>query len=95
MAEILWHRRETRRQTENTNVCLNGGKAPAYSPGSKSWLSFPSMVQSISIAIPIPIPIAIWIAISMKSASGFAALSRLVRVRASETVNVFAIWGEK
>jgi hypothetical protein len=32
MAEILWHRRETRRQTENTNFCLNGGKAPAYSP---------------------------------------------------------------
>ena len=32
MAEILWHRRETRRQTENTNVCLNDGKAPAYSP---------------------------------------------------------------
>jgi hypothetical protein len=32
MAEILWHRRETRRQTENTNICLNGGEAPAYSP---------------------------------------------------------------
>jgi hypothetical protein len=32
MAEILWHRRETRRQTENTNFCLNGGKVPAYSP---------------------------------------------------------------
>jgi hypothetical protein len=32
MAEILWHRRETRRQTENTNFGLNGGKAPAYSP---------------------------------------------------------------
>ena len=23
MAEILWHRRETRRQTENTNIGLN------------------------------------------------------------------------
>ena len=34
MAEILWHRRETRRQTEKTNICLNGGKAPVYSPGS-------------------------------------------------------------
>ena len=32
MAEILWHRRETRRPTENTHFCLNGGKAPAYSP---------------------------------------------------------------
>jgi hypothetical protein len=32
MAEILWHRRVTRRQTENTNFCLNGGKATAYSP---------------------------------------------------------------
>ena len=33
MAEILWHRRETRRQTENTNVSLTDGKDPAYSPG--------------------------------------------------------------
>jgi hypothetical protein len=32
MAEILWHRRETRRQTEKTNIRLNGGEAPAYSP---------------------------------------------------------------
>ena len=32
MAEILRHRRETRRQTEKTNFCLNDGKAPAYSP---------------------------------------------------------------
>ena len=32
MAEIVWHRRETRRQTEKTNIYLNGGEAPAYSP---------------------------------------------------------------
>jgi hypothetical protein len=32
MAEIVWHRRETRRQTENTNFGLNDGKAPACSP---------------------------------------------------------------
>jgi hypothetical protein len=35
MAEILWHRRETRRPTENTNFGLNGGKDPAYSPGAR------------------------------------------------------------
>ena len=32
MGEIAWHRRETRRQTENTNISLSGGKNPAYSP---------------------------------------------------------------
>jgi hypothetical protein len=32
MTEILWHRRETRRPTENTNFCLPVGKNPAYSP---------------------------------------------------------------
>ncbi len=31
MDEILWHRRETRRQTENTNVILCRGESPAYS----------------------------------------------------------------
>jgi hypothetical protein len=32
MVEILRHRRETRRQTDKANICLNDGKAPAYSP---------------------------------------------------------------
>ncbi len=31
MDEILWHRRETRRQTEKTNLILQPGKSPAYS----------------------------------------------------------------
>jgi len=31
MDNILWHRRETRRQTENTNLILRPGKSPAYS----------------------------------------------------------------
>ena len=31
MDEILWHRRETRRQTENTNNILCRGESPAYS----------------------------------------------------------------
>ena len=31
MVEILWHRRETRRQTENTNFDLNS-KDLTYSP---------------------------------------------------------------
>jgi hypothetical protein len=29
LAERLWHRWETRRPTEITNFCLNGGKVPA------------------------------------------------------------------
>lgn len=32
MVEILWHRRETRRQTENTNFNLQHSEEPAYSP---------------------------------------------------------------
>ncbi len=31
MDEILWHRRESRRQTENTNIILCRGESPAYS----------------------------------------------------------------
>ena len=31
MDEKLWHRRETGRQTENTNVILYRGESPAYS----------------------------------------------------------------
>jgi len=31
MGEILWHRRETRRKTENTNVALRSGECPVYS----------------------------------------------------------------
>ena len=31
MGEILWHRRETRRQTEKTNLTLTSGESPVYS----------------------------------------------------------------
>ena len=31
MDEILWHRRESRRQTENTNLVLQSWESPAYS----------------------------------------------------------------
>ena len=31
MVEILWHRRESRRQTEKTNFDLQSREAPAYS----------------------------------------------------------------
>ena len=31
---ILWHRRETRRQTENTNITLKPGESPIYSKNS-------------------------------------------------------------
>ena len=33
MDDILWHRQETRRQTENTNFILCLGESPAYSQG--------------------------------------------------------------
>jgi len=32
--EIVWHRRETRRKTEKTNVALPFGECPAYSKPS-------------------------------------------------------------
>jgi hypothetical protein len=31
MEEILWHRRETRRQTEKTNLLLQFPESPVYS----------------------------------------------------------------
>ena len=31
MGEILWHRWETRRQTEKTNLTLTSGEFPVYS----------------------------------------------------------------
>ena len=31
MDEIMWHRRESRRQTENTNVVLESREPPVYS----------------------------------------------------------------
>jgi hypothetical protein len=36
MAAILRHRRETGRQKEKANVCLNVGKNLAYSPGQRA-----------------------------------------------------------
>jgi hypothetical protein len=36
MGEIAWHRRETRLQTENTNISLSGGNNPSYSPTTVS-----------------------------------------------------------
>jgi hypothetical protein len=36
MDEMVWHRRETRRQTEKTNLILQPGESPAYSnPGTR------------------------------------------------------------
>jgi hypothetical protein len=36
MAEILWHRRETRRQTEKTNVSLQPRESSVYSTNGTS-----------------------------------------------------------
>jgi len=43
MVEILWHRRETRRQTEKTKLNLKHWKKPVYS--TKEY--FKSIVKSI------------------------------------------------
>jgi len=48
MGEIAWHRRETRRQTENTNFTLSGGKNPAYSPELSRLLEEQGMEAAIS-----------------------------------------------
>ena len=32
MDEIWWHRRESRRQTENTNICLEPGSGMTQGP---------------------------------------------------------------
>ena len=49
MGERAWHRRETRRQTENTSISLSGGKNPAYSPttvflGTQGNRALPSVI---------------------------------------------------
>ena len=41
MEKILWHRRESRRQTEKTNIFLQPREAPAYS-NFKSGGIFPN-----------------------------------------------------
>ena len=41
MVEIKWHRRETRRQTENTNFDLQHWEAPAYSTNNRPRCKLP------------------------------------------------------
>ena len=41
MGAILWHRRETRRQTEKTNFALQLGEFPAYS--KVTWQCLPAV----------------------------------------------------
>ena len=41
MDDILWHRQETRRQTENTNFILCLGESPAYS--KVTWQCLPAV----------------------------------------------------
>jgi hypothetical protein len=38
MEKILWHRRESRRKTEKTNIFLQPREAPAYSNQNKYTL---------------------------------------------------------
>jgi hypothetical protein len=42
MAEILWHRRETRRQTENTNLSLNNRATSRLYPLSEQKVCYES-----------------------------------------------------
>ncbi len=48
MDEILWHRRETRRQTEKTNLILQPGESPAYSHSPEKTPPRRSRVVEIS-----------------------------------------------
>jgi len=48
MVEILWHRRESRRQTEKTNFDLQSREAPAYSK-----TQVPKYGHSIYLATPL------------------------------------------
>ena len=52
MDEIMWHRRESRRPTENTNVILESWESPVYSqnqkgPRRRGLTLFPSYVLSL------------------------------------------------
>jgi hypothetical protein len=62
MAEILWHRRETRRQTEKTNFCLNDGKAPAYSPTTFSRFLSSRQIECLRKRGLSPIPLRLFLA---------------------------------
>ena len=54
MAEILWHRRETRRQTENTNIMPIARKASFYSTNIETR-------QFIESYTPTTIPTTPWL----------------------------------
>ena len=41
--EMMWHRRETRRQTEKTKLNLHHREQPAYSPNSRALA--PEIIQ--------------------------------------------------
>jgi hypothetical protein len=48
MVEILWHRRETRRQTEKTKLNLKHWKKPVYSTAGAIALSLPGIDWPVS-----------------------------------------------
>jgi len=50
MGEILWHRWETRRQTEKTNLTLTSGEFPVYSKSlwCRGSLSDLASVQAVT-----------------------------------------------
>src|ERR671938_478305 len=50
MAEIVWHRRETRRQTENTNVMPIARKASFYSTNIRTCFPTGSYASTVAHA---------------------------------------------
>jgi hypothetical protein len=94
MAAILWHRRETRRLTENTNFSLRVGKEPAYSPVSRCS-SHRRMVRTrmrgcakgdrmrslVRISVILGSPAESGNSIGIGRPGGWVSRSRLVRVR--------------
>ena len=49
MGAILWHRRETRRQTEKTNIALTSGECPIYSKPRAQALTALRLVETASL----------------------------------------------
>ena len=56
MEEILWHRRETRRQTEKTNLSLQPWKAPVYSTTIIKATRMKRGMSIIATTMPMNVP---------------------------------------
>ena len=60
--EIVWHRRETRRLTEETNVNLYHSENPVYSPKAPvNFVSYCSLKKEVFIKLFLPHPNYRWV----------------------------------